>query len=99
MTKEEIEHLGSLARIRLTSAEVESFANEISAIVDYVSAISAIAAKDEGGAEPLLGSTFNVFRQDEVSNQADAYTEALLNEAPHRKGRYFAVKKILQQDE
>lgn len=99
MTKEEIEHLGSLARIRLTDKEVESFAKEISAIVDYVGAISAIVEKDQGGREPVLGQPFNVFRSDVVTNEADVYTEDLLKEAPHRKGRYFAVKKILQQDE
>jgi len=38
-------------------------------------------------------------REDEVTNEAGQYTEAILNEAPHRKGQYVEVKKILGDHE
>jgi Asp-tRNA(Asn)/Glu-tRNA(Gln) amidotransferase C subunit len=38
---------------------------------------------------------FNIFRQDEVTNEPDQYTKDILAEMPQTKGRYMAVKKIL----
>ncbi len=97
MTKEEIEHLARLSRVRLSSEEVAHFQEEISSILSYVGAVSSIAA--EGDTTPRAGEYYNIFRKDEVTNVPDAYTEALLAEAPQRQGRFLSVKKILQVDE
>jgi len=95
MKKAEIEHLASLARIRLTEAELESFESELSSIMAYVSTVSAIVA-DEVPNEPAVGAVYNVLRKDEVSNEPNQFSKDILNEMPERDGRYLQVKKILQ---
>lgn len=97
MTKEEIQHLGTLARIRLTDAEITAFKTEITSILGYVGSVNEIVA--DVGVTKRAGALRNVFRADEVTNEPESYTEALLREMPARDGRYLAVKKILNPDE
>lgn len=94
MKKEDIAHLGTLARIELSEAELQKLEGELSSIVSYVSVISDIAS-DAAEMTPKLGARHNVFKADEVTNQADGYTADLLAEMPATEGRYMKVKKIL----
>lgn len=96
MQKEDIFHLASLARIRITEEEAQALVHDIDAVLAYVSDINAITADTE--ITKKVGARYNVFREDIVSNEPDSYTEALLQEAPHTKGRHVVVKKILQID-
>jgi aspartyl-tRNA(Asn)/glutamyl-tRNA(Gln) amidotransferase subunit C len=97
MNKEEIKHLGTLARIELTDTEVDNFTKEISAILDYVSTIQEIV-DDTGEVAPEFGPRYNVFRKDVVSNEPDSYTKDILANMPKQKDRYLVVKKILNTD-
>ena len=94
MKREEIAHLASLSRIRVTDAELEKLEAELSSIVSYVSAVSDITG-DDADTAPQLGARHNVFRKDEVTNEPGDYTEALIAEMPDKDGRYMKVKKIL----
>lgn len=97
MKKEDIEHLASLARIRLTEDEKGNLEKDLSSIVDYVSVISDLVA-DDVAEQPQVGVRHNVFRADEVTNEPNQYTEAILAEMPATEGRFLKVKKILQTD-
>jgi len=94
MKREEIAHLASLSRIRVTDAELEKLEAELSSIVSYVSAVSDITG-DDADTAPQLGARHNVFRKDEVTNEPGEYTDALIAEMPDKDGRYMKVKKIL----
>lgn len=98
MKREDIEHLARLARIRLTEKEIESLPNQLTDIMSYVSVVSEIAADDKAEG-PQVGARFNIFRQDEVTNQPDEFTKDIITEMPSTKGRYLSVKKILHIDE
>ena len=93
MKQEDVKHLAALARIELSPTEVESFTTEMSAILDYVSAVQGMAG--DTSAEPQVGVRHNVFRADVVTNEPNVYTEALLGEMPKTEGRFMVVKKIL----
>ncbi len=97
MKKEDIEHLASLARIKLTEEEKEGLVGDLSSIVSYVSEVSEIAS-DDIDSQPQVGPRFNVFRADEVTNEADEYTQDVLNEMPDTDGRFMKVKKILKAE-
>jgi len=97
MTKEEIQHLATLARIELSDTEIEKFTTEMSAILEYVGAVTDIVG-DDALLAPQVGAKHNVFRKDEVTNQTDEYTAALLAEMPQTQGRFMVVKKILNPD-
>lgn len=92
MKREDIAHLGVLARIELSEAELETLPAELSTIVSYVSVIADIASEQ---IEPQVGIRHNIFRADEVTNQPDEYTADLLAEMPATEGRYMKVKKII----
>jgi aspartyl-tRNA(Asn)/glutamyl-tRNA(Gln) amidotransferase subunit C len=94
MKREDVAHLARLARIELSEAELEKLPEELSSIVSYVGVITDIAG-DEADMAPQLGARHNVFRTDEVTNEADAYTADLLAEMPATEGRFMKVKKIL----
>jgi len=98
MKREDIEHLASLARIRLTEEEKERLPEQLSSIVSYVSEVSDIAA-DGAATSPQVGAVHNVFRTDTVTNEPGTYTEAILGEMPQTNGRFLSVKKILSTDE
>lgn len=93
MTKEDILHLGALARIKMSDEKAEQFKGEIDSILSYISAVSDIAAT--GSDEKQLTPRFNVFRDDIVTNEPGSYTEAIVAEFPDRHGPYLKVKKIL----
>lgn len=97
MTKEEILHLGTLARIRLTDTEVGKLEKEIGDILGYVSAIDEVVT--EGVLQKKLGALHNVFREDRITCTPGEYTDELLDEMPDRDGKYLKVKKILNPDE
>jgi aspartyl/glutamyl-tRNA(Asn/Gln) amidotransferase C subunit len=96
MQTEDIFHLASLARIRITQEEAQKLLGDIESVVAYVSEINAITADTQ--ITKTVGARFNIFREDVVTNQENSNTETLLNEAPKVKGRHLLVKKILQTD-
>ncbi|MEM9336362.1 MAG: Asp-tRNA(Asn)/Glu-tRNA(Gln) amidotransferase subunit GatC [Patescibacteria group bacterium] len=97
MTKEQILHLGNLARIKLSEEEVEQFNSEITAVLEYVSTVNDIAG--DAALTKQVGARYNIFRQDEVTNEPGQFTEDLLREMPETDGRHLKVKKILNQDD
>lgn len=97
MNKEEVKHLAVLARIELTDSEIDSFASEMSSVLDYVSQIQDIVGSGDEDVKSV-GARYNVFRADEITNQPDQYTDSLLAAMPKTEGRFMVVKKILNPD-
>lgn len=96
MTKEEILHLGTLARIKLTDAEAEALKTDITNILGYVSEIDDIVA--DSALLKQVGPRHNVFRKDIVTNESGEYTERLQGAMPETEGPYLKVKRILNPD-
>lgn len=94
MTREEILHLASLTRIRLTEEELSDFEKELPSILEYVGAVSDIAGDEK--IQPELGARFNVLREDSITVESGTFTDAIVKEMPHSKDGYLKVKKILQ---
>ncbi len=96
MTKDDILHLSTLARVALSEAEITQLQQEVGDIIEYVSVINSIALD---APTHSLTPRFNVMRADEVTNTSGELSEAILEQAPRRKDRYFEVKKILNTDD
>lgn len=94
MTREDIQHLASLARIKLTEAELVNFENELHSILEYVGAVQDLAG-DTVDTEPQIGVRYNVLRDDEVTNEPGQYTKDLIEQMPDSKDGFLKVKKIL----
>lgn len=96
MTKEEVLHLGGLARLKMGAAEAEAFRAEISAILEYVGAVNDLV--EAGDLEKVPGPIFNVFRADEATNEPEQYRAGVVEAFPRRRGDYLEVKQILNPD-
>jgi aspartyl-tRNA(Asn)/glutamyl-tRNA(Gln) amidotransferase subunit C len=97
MNKDDINHLASLARIRLEDSELEQFEAELPAIVNYVSAVNSIVGEED--AEPNPGVRPNIFRADTTTNEPNQFTEDIIAEMPRTEGRFLSVKKILNTED
>lgn len=98
MTREEILHLASLARIRLSDEEVAAFEKELPSILEYVSVVSEIAG-DDADLSPELGARYNILRADEITIEPGAHMAELVAEMPESDGNFLKVKKILNTDD
>ena len=92
MEIKDIEKLAALSRLKLTEEEKQKFAQEMDDILAYVKQIDEVTGKSD---EKKAGDVRNVLREDENPHESGIYTEALLNSAPKRQGKYVEVKKIL----
>jgi aspartyl-tRNA(Asn)/glutamyl-tRNA(Gln) amidotransferase subunit C len=96
MTKEEILHLASLSRIKMSDEEVVKFQGEIQSILEYVGKVNSIVADAE--LKKVPGPVANVFRKDAIVNEPGSYTESLVAAFPDKVGNYLKVQKILNPD-
>jgi aspartyl-tRNA(Asn)/glutamyl-tRNA(Gln) amidotransferase subunit C len=96
MTPETVRHLAHLARIALSEDEILRLSGELSAIVDSVEAVQAVASGDvPRTSHPIpLG---NVVRED-VIGQVLTTEQALLG-APDHDGSRFRVTAILGEEQ
>ena len=93
ITREEVERVAALARLRLEPAEVERLTADLGHILD---AFTRLGQLDTTGVEPTAHVEVHdaPLRADEVTNPP-AGDEALVN-APARDGRRFRVPKIIE---
>ncbi|MGH3423429.1 MAG: Asp-tRNA(Asn)/Glu-tRNA(Gln) amidotransferase subunit GatC [Nocardioidaceae bacterium] len=95
ISRGDVAHLASLARIDLTDDELDRLTPELSVILDAVAQVSAVVAEDVppmSHAVPLR----NVFREDEA--RPGLTPEQALAGAPSVDQQRFAVPRILGED-
>jgi aspartyl/glutamyl-tRNA(Asn/Gln) amidotransferase C subunit len=98
ISKEDIQKLAELSRIKLTDAEMESLQKDISGILDYVGQVSAI----EGSAEKDVPLNHNVMREDmpyEAGSPLKGAREEIVRAFPRKEAGFDVVRKIIQKDE
>ncbi len=92
LTIEEVEHVARLARLSLTTAEKEMYAQQLSSILDFFAMLNRLPTD---GVEPLAHvlPLFNVMREDEVGPSLPR-DEAIANAAITEDGQ-FKVPRIV----
>lgn len=92
ITTQEIEKVALLARLRLSQKEVESLANDMSNILDYVETLAQV---DVSGVEDgkTAENTANVFRADELG--VPLPREEALRNAPRHNDEFFLAPKVI----
>ena len=90
ITKELVEYVAELSRIKLDEASTEKMQKELGAIVDYMEILNQL---DTENVEPLshVFSITNVMREDEV--KASYYRAEILKNAPEHTDETFIVTK------
>ena len=92
ITKQDVEKVALLARLRVTEDEKAVFATQLSQILTHVEQLSRY---DTAGVEPttaVMGQV-NVFREDVV--RPSLPVEKALANAPERQGDGFGVPRII----
>ncbi len=94
MNRNQIKHLGLLARLNITEDEAAVLFNDFKKIVDYISRLNKVKVKIKTK-QLAPNEHFNIFRDDDGKCLSNETQEDILNQAPKRKGNYFVVKKII----
>ena len=91
----DVEHVGHLARLALTDAEIETLTEQLGAILDHAAQVSALDTADvPPTAHPL--PLVNVLRPDEPRPGLDR--AEVLAQAPEVFDERFRVPRILAED-
>ena len=93
VTREDVLHVASLARLEITPDKVESFRKELNAILGYVEALDALDTEGVPPTSHALALT-NIFRSDTVGESLKQ-DEALAN-APLKAYGHFRVPKVIE---
>lgn len=97
ITPDLVRHLGVLARIHLSDAEVERLTGQLDVIVDNIAKVSEVATADVPATSHPMPLQ-NVFRTDTVGDDILTHDEALRNAPDSDDGR-FRVTAILGEEQ
>lgn len=92
LTKEDIEHLATLARISVSEEEKGPFAEQLDSVLVYVSELNKVVTIEESA--PEAGELRNVMRDDTAPYAGGEFTDAILENAPHKEDGYVKVGQI-----
>jgi aspartyl/glutamyl-tRNA(Asn/Gln) amidotransferase C subunit len=92
MDIKDIDKLAELARLEIPQAEKEQVLKDMTSIVGYVAQISEVVLPTDLTPEYSLK---NVMREDVVTTDSGAHTDALVAEMPDHEGQFLKVKQIL----
>ena len=92
VSREQVERMARLARIRVSPGEADSLAREIGAVLEYVALLDSL---DTTGVEPTstVIPLATPLRADEAA--APLSPELVVMNAPSAEGSAFAVPKVL----
>ncbi len=92
ISKEEVEHIAKLVRLRLTEKEIEKYRKQLGEILDYVSQLKKIPAEN---VQPFSSTGLkNVFRLDEPKQRNSEQTKRLIHQSPEQEKGLIKTKKI-----
>lgn len=92
LTRETVEHVSKLARLKLSEQEINAFSQQLSAVLDN---FQALAQVDTTTVLPLVTPTdmSMPLREDVVDAPNDG--EKMLQNAPEKSGRLFKVPPVV----
>jgi aspartyl-tRNA(Asn)/glutamyl-tRNA(Gln) amidotransferase subunit C len=93
ITKRDVEHVAGLARLTLSEAEKEQFAEQLNAILKYAEQLNGL---NTDGVEPTSHAMplVNVMREDEA--RPSWPLEQVLSNAPDEEDGQFKVPAVLE---
>lgn len=93
LTREQVEHVAELARLKFSGEELERFREQLGNILTYIDMLNEVDTK---GVEPVTTvlPMQNVFREDEVKHPLPR--EDFLALAPSAERGHYKVPKIIE---
>jgi len=88
-----VRRIATLARIRVTEAEVETLRGELNGILGWIEQLNEV---NVDGIAPLAGASHAAARlRPDVVNDG-GYPDKILSNAPDNNGEYFTVPKVVE---
>ena len=94
LSKDEVLHVAKLAKLDLTSQEIEKFSHQLSDVINYFGELNQVKTDDTEATSQTTGLE-NVYRKDEKKNSL-SQEEAVAGSDKIHNG-YFKVKAILSE--
>ncbi|MBI4118800.1 MAG: Asp-tRNA(Asn)/Glu-tRNA(Gln) amidotransferase subunit GatC [Parcubacteria group bacterium] len=91
---EEVKKIAQLARIEISEDQVKKYQTELSAILDFVGALSSADTAKASQIRQITGLE-NVFRKDEDRGQI-YQGQTLVEQAPEHKEGYVVVPEVIK---
>ncbi len=91
MDKKTVEHIANLARLSVTVDEAETYARQMTQILEHFNELSKV---DTTGVEPLITASPIAIRPREDELRQGLGADALLENAPARIGNLFKVPNV-----
>ncbi len=93
LTRDEVQRVAVLARLKLSESELDSLTADLGKILEHIDQLNELQTED---VEPMVHAIEfeNVFRADEIRESLPR--EAALSNAPKTDGRCFLVPQILE---
>ena len=91
LSQSEVEHIATLARLRLTEEEKEKYSGQLSAILDYMEKLQSVDTANVEPTTQVTGLT-NIMRPDVISESGIA--DELVACAPSHQDGYVVIPKI-----
>ncbi len=100
--KVDVRALAKLARLEVSDEELLKLEREIPSILAFVETIQKADVEmrpstGSASSPPASSGLHNVMRDDGEPHESGIYTEALLAQAPARKGNRWAVKQVISR--
>jgi aspartyl-tRNA(Asn)/glutamyl-tRNA(Gln) amidotransferase subunit C len=93
ITREVIQHVAKLSRLKLSEEELIRFTDEFKSILRYVEKLNELDTSNERPTDHIF-DVKNVFREDVVQSSFDR--DKLLENAPTKSNGYFHVPKVVE---
>ncbi len=93
LTREDVKHVATLARMELTQEEEELLTQQLGKILHYIEKLNQLNT-DKVAPLAHVGDIVNAFREDRVTNKPAI--DLLLSNAPEREKNFFKVPKIIE---
>ena len=93
LSLQEVEHIATLARLRLTQQEKEKYGGQLSGILDYMKKLQAVDTAGVETTSQVTGLT-NIRREDEIKESGIA--AEIISGAPSQAGGYLKIPKIFE---
>lgn len=88
-----VKRIGRLARIRIEDDEVDSYRQELNAILGFVEQLNEV---DVSGVEPMTSVTPMALRRREDAVKDGGYPEKIVANAPLSEDNFFMVPKVVE---
>jgi len=93
VSREEVEHVAQLARMALTSQDLERVGTELNRILEHFNRLQELDTEDVAPTSHAIPMT-NVFREDQVGESLSV--EDVVENAPERSDDFFRVPRIVE---